>query len=277
MGASVSVVESDNPLFSPGGDLPVFRHKSFVCSDFDSLVLHFAGERFSTDHALTAKQEADSKALKMLVQARLKPAFELDVWLNETNCHEFTRPWFAKKLAFPLGLFFPSRYVKRASELVRAAAGLECLEDEVDQDGRRLVETRVHARAEEALQILCQRLVGSGGGGGKNQRFLLGGTCPTSVDALVFAYLAPILRAPLPDKTWQNKVKTYTEVASYVQRIAQAYFPCLQKEKLRDEKEEEDSSETMTVSTGRNIMSALVAVCAMSGYLYVSGLFSRHL
>lgn len=46
---------------------------------------------------------------------------------------------------------------------------------------------------------------------------------PTSLDATVFAYLAPMLNVPLPNPVLQEHVKAYENLESFVHRILRTF------------------------------------------------------
>lgn len=47
---------------------------------------------------------------------------------------------------------------------------------------------------------------------------------PTLLDAIVYSYLAPLLKAPLPNPALQNHLKACTNLMSYTSRISERYF-----------------------------------------------------
>lgn len=51
------------------------------------------------------------------------------------------------------------------------------------------------------------------------------GAHPTSLDAVLYAYLAPLLKAPFPNCILQNHLKACNNLHKYVIRISQRYFP----------------------------------------------------
>merc|ERR1719461_758854 len=81
---------------------------------------------------------------------------------------------------------------------------------------RSMIETAVHKNAEECLNMLSERL-------GEENFFF--GQAPSSADALLYGYLAPLLKAPLPNPTLQNHLKASVNLVSFVVRITQSYFP----------------------------------------------------
>ena len=75
---------------------------------------------------------------------------------------------------------------------------------------------QVYRQAEECLSLLATKL------GDKDFFF---GQFPSSLDAVVFAHLAPLLKAPLPSAALQNHLKACTNLSRFVGRILQRYFP----------------------------------------------------
>ena len=56
-------------------------------------------------------------------------------------------------------------------------------------------------------------------------RNFLFGDSPRSLDATLFAYLAPLLKTPFPDSILQNHLKGYPNLIRYVDRILRQYYP----------------------------------------------------
>ena len=75
---------------------------------------------------------------------------------------------------------------------------------------------QVYRQAEECLALLATKL-------GDKEFFF--GQSPSSLDAVVFAHLAPLLKAPLPSAALQNHLKACTNLTRFVGRILQRYFP----------------------------------------------------
>ncbi|CAA9994671.1 unnamed protein product, partial [Nesidiocoris tenuis] len=50
------------------------------------------------------------------------------------------------------------------------------------------------------------------------------GSHPTQIDAMLYAYLAPLLKAPLCSTSLQNHLKACTNLNKFVSRISQRYF-----------------------------------------------------
>jgi hypothetical protein len=75
---------------------------------------------------------------------------------------------------------------------------------------------QVYREAERCLNTLSVRL-------GDEDFFF--GSHPTSLDATVYAYLAPLLKVPFPSPALQNHLKSTSNLVKFVVRITQRYFP----------------------------------------------------
>ena len=74
---------------------------------------------------------------------------------------------------------------------------------------------QVYSEAEKCLKTLSDRL-------GESEYFF--GNRPSSFDAIVFAYLAPLVKAPFPNSTLSNHVKGIANLSRFVARISQKNF-----------------------------------------------------
>ena len=111
------------------------------------------------------------------------------------------------------------------------------------------------------------------------------GRSPSSVDAVMYGYLAPLLKAPFPNNSLQNYLNNCTNLVKFVVRISQNYFPKVVKRwEERPNRNEQSSSQPSPDSAdspgeepwpneNRNkMLAAGVAATAMMGYAYTSGL-----
>ena len=123
-----------------------------------------------------------------------------------------TRPWFGAHLPFPLGLYYPNKFEAAAVNLIESLHGHSSLDIGPDT----VVETAVYKAAQECLTLLSHRL-------GDNH--FMFGKSPSSVDAVMYAYLGPLLKAPMPSNTLQNYLKNCNNLVKFVVRVSQNYFP----------------------------------------------------
>ncbi|VDM73636.1 unnamed protein product [Strongylus vulgaris] len=63
------------------------------------------------------------------------------------------------------------------------------------------------------------------------------GNKPSSLDALVFGYLAPLLRLPLPNDRLQLHLRACPNLVRFVEQVASIYLPPSE-EQLRKQKSE---------------------------------------
>jgi metaxin len=249
-GAPVTVRPSDNPFWTPEGDLPVFRHGTLEVVGFEALVRHLHDCKFSADFRLNAKQRAESQAFSTMLDEQLAPALALSFWLDARNHLEVTRPWFASRLPFPLAFVYPARYHERALALV-------------DFDDYAVTERHVLDVAEECIRSISLRL---------GDAAYMHGNAPSSLDALVFSYLAPMLKVKMPDSQLAAKVEKYPNLAHFVGRVLSTYFPGIsQKEhKAKDPPVANESSSDKSLPN--SVAAFVVAAIAMTAYAFTSGL-----
>lgn len=232
-GAPVKVRHTDNPFRSPSGRLPVLSaeesgRRPVELDEFWPAVEHLrtsssSSPSWDADACLTAEQRSDAKAFAELVKVRLVPGLLQAFWVDARNQAELTRPWFARKLGFPLCFVYPNRYASEARNLVEGrAAGLgSCRRagGQDDPDEAAVIETEVYVRADECMALLNGRLGGSAG-----HPFFFGQE-PSSLDALVYGHLAPLLKAPLPNPRLQTSLKRHDHLVAFITRISARYFP----------------------------------------------------
>ena len=143
------------------------------------------------------------------------------------------------------------------------------------------MEASIYRDAQECLTILSRRL------GDSDPYFF--GKAPSSADAIMYGYLAPLLKAPLPNPTpLQAHLKACGNLVSFVSRISHNYFPqvSIDYEKLLREdnsanvksenNKRSDSGEVIPAKPLseklRPVMVSSFAVAAMLGYAHLSGL-----
>jgi len=284
-GAPVTTKATNNPFWSPKGSLPVLRSTSGLhhsqqdqepleITDFRACVEHLKECGYSADYNLSARQQSEVLAFGRLIEDRLKPALCQVFWLDAKNQLDLTRPWFASKMGMPLSLFYPNKMVTAARDVVSSHIDVNC--DAEDTVTIQIVEAAVYKKAEECLTVLARRL-------GEEPYFF--GKSPSSLDALMYGYLAPLLKAPLPNPTLQNHLKGCINLVSFVVRISQNYFAehSLEYERKERVAAEEAASQASSseakplskTSAGdwlRPMAAAVVSCSAMLGYAHFSGL-----
>jgi len=280
-GAPINMNPTNNPFWTPRGDLPVLRHAGTVLTDFPSVARHLKSCNYSADYNLSQKQLAEAGAFIQMMEQRLGPAIKYLMWIDAKNQAEVTRPWFGSHLPFPLGLYYPNKFEKHAIQLIESLYGEEGeTAGHVEFGSDTVIETSVYKGAEECLTSLSNRL---------GEQHYMFGRSPSSVDAVMYAYLAPLLKAPFPSSSLQNYLKNCSNLVKFTVRISQNYFPKVVKSweessnrggegdtgsNSRDSNTATDSSEGESwPNQGRNkVIAGCLASTAMLGYAYTSGL-----
>lgn len=241
---------------------PVFRSGEMVLYNSDEKIIRYLKERnFNTDARLTDQQRADILAYSALLEERLLPAVLYLWWMDAKNNVEFSRPWYSKAFHFPFNYFLPGRIHKAAEERLECTVGgNHVLPEEL--------RTKIFKDAKECLDMLSEKL--------SDKTFFFGDS-PSSLDSLVFSYLASLLRVPFPNNDLKDHLKQSENLWMYCSRILQRYYPTSAEEET-ERKEQEDARPTPgsideDPHKVRNIiLSVAFAVCALVGYSLLSGL-----
>lgn len=127
----------------------------------------------------------------------------------------------------------------------------------------------MYSEAQRCLTLLSTRL---------GERDFFYGQQPSTIDAIIYSYLAPLLKAPLPNPILQNHLKACTNLVKYVSRISQRYFEneyqSYEKQEMEEnmEKLKEDSASEFPNKRRNQFLAAFVAALAMTGYALCTGI-----
>ncbi|XP_026994365.1 metaxin-3 isoform X3 [Tachysurus fulvidraco] len=189
--------------------VPQLHHGGSSVTEPTQILNFLRQNRFNADYELSAKQGADTMAYIALLEEKLKPALLHTFWVDAENYANLTRPWFASHSPFPLNFIVPSRQASVALSrilLTKAEAPLHSVAE---------VEGKIYSEAKECLNLLSHRLGSS--------HFFFGNT-PTSLDAFVFGYLAPLHKASLPSVQLQQHLKQLHNLCQFCTNIIKNYF-----------------------------------------------------
>ena len=107
-------------------------------------------------------------------------------------------------------MWYPDRRLKYpAEDLIKALYPDSQLKPE-------LAEPYILRKAQECIRLLSDKL-------GSNEFFLLPNS-PCSLDAIIFSYLAPFLKIPLPHCPVKEFIRSTPNLERYVARISHRYF-----------------------------------------------------
>ncbi|XP_031611129.2 metaxin-3 isoform X1 [Oreochromis aureus] len=166
-------------------------------------------QRFNADYELTARQGADTMAYIALLEEKLRPALLHTFWVDAENYSNVTRPWFASRSPFPLNFLVPGRLASGALSRILLTTGEAPLHRISEVEGK------IYSDAKECLNLLSYRL------GTANFFF---GNSPTSLDAFVFGFLAPLHKASLPSSPLQSHLRQLDNLTCFCDNILAVYF-----------------------------------------------------
>ncbi|NWX58445.1 MTX3 protein, partial [Promerops cafer] len=130
-------------------------------------------------------------------------------WIEAENYCSVTKPWFASRIAFPLSLYLPGKMSREALNRILLTKGGPPLYSLTE------VEAQIYRDAKECLNLLSKRL-------GTSQFFF--GDTPTTLDAFVFGFLAPIYKVCFPRVQLQEHLKQLPNLCRFCDDILTCYF-----------------------------------------------------
>lgn len=262
-GAPIKVHKITNPWRSPTGSLPALKtREEGSISQPSKIIIHLRKQKYNADYDLSAKEGADTLAFVSLLEEKLLPALVYTLWIDSKNYVDVTRCWYAENIPFPLNFLLPNRMHSQQLEKLRLVRG-----DPVLEPGEQL-EKELYRDAFECMTLLSQRL--------GSQKFFFGDS-PSSLDAYVFAHLAPLLKIKLPNGKLQQHLNSLNNLEQFCSNILLLYFPSDQREApARKIHVQSDSSDFDNEPHMRRnqILSVLFAVGAMLGYAVLTGIIT---
>ncbi|NWV86414.1 MTX3 protein, partial [Dasyornis broadbenti] len=208
-GAPLTVNTINNSWRVPKGDLPVLVSEDTVISQPAKILNFLRKQKYNADYELSAKQGADTLAYIALLEEKLLPAMLHTFWIEAENYCSVTKPWFASRIAFPLSLYLPGKMSREALNRILLTKGGPPLYSLIE------VEAQIYRDAKECLNLLSKRL-------GTSQFFF--GDTPTTLDAFVFGFLAPIYKVCFPRVQLQEHLKQLPNLCRFCDDILTCYF-----------------------------------------------------
>ncbi|KAJ8273619.1 hypothetical protein GJAV_G00103670 [Gymnothorax javanicus] len=262
-GAPLKVHKITNPWRSPTGCLPalVTREEGSV-SQPSKIIIHLRKQKYNADYDLSAKEGADTLAFISLLEEKLLPALIYTFWLDSKNYVDVTRRWHAENIPFPLNFFLPSRIYGQQLDRLRLVRGDSSLEPGDD------IEKELNRDALECMNLLSQRL-------GSHKFFF--GDSPSSLDAYVFGYLAPLVKVKLPNGKLQQHLNSLDNLRHFCTNILTLYFPSEVREHPNQKMSPQPDGGDFENEPNRRrnqVLSVLFAFGAMLSYALLSGIIS---
>jgi len=205
--------------------LPSLRSSSDEFIDSKQKIIQYLRLKYiDPDTWLSKDQKLHILPLKALIEDKLLPCVLANIWLDNHNYTEVTRGTYANCCQYPLNFTFPNKLHQAISDWVRSK------QIATDEEMVKIVE-KLNPNGGEALNLFSDFL-------GENDYLL--GERPCSIDALLFAVLAPLLKMPLQGNRLQNHLKGCHNLARYINLILSTYF------KDENDKADVDVSDTKT-------------------------------
>ncbi|XP_044148088.1 metaxin-3 isoform X2 [Bufo gargarizans] len=166
-------------------------------------------QKYNADYVLSAREGSDTLAYIALLEEKLLPAILHTFWVDSDNYSGVTRPWYASRIPFPLCFYLPGKMSREVLNRILVTKGQPPLYSMNE------VEAQIYKDAKECLNLLSNRL-------GKSQFFF--GDKPTTLDAFVFGFLAPLYKARLLKVQLQEHLKQLPNLCDFCDHILCAYF-----------------------------------------------------
>ncbi|XP_075038502.1 metaxin-3 isoform X2 [Mixophyes fleayi] len=209
VGAPLKLNPVDYTWACPQGAVPILTSKEDVITQPANILNFFRKQKYNADYVLSAREGSDTLAFIALIEEKLLPALLHTFWVDAENYTSVTRPWYASRTPFPLRFYLPGKMSREALNRILVTKGKPPLYSLND------VESQIYKDAKECLNLLCHRL-------GTSQFFF--GEIPTSLDAFVFGFLAPLYKAHLPKVQLKEHLKQLPNLCQFCDHILCAYF-----------------------------------------------------
>nr|CAD2174274.1 unnamed protein product [Meloidogyne enterolobii] len=195
---------STRPWKSPTGDLPylITEEQETIC-DISRFVdfLRNSKQDIVLDNDLVPSQLCDFDAYSALLKQKIRPALLQTFWLDKYNYNSIIHNCYTQHLIFPYGLYYMEKKRSKANAAVKST---------------RKSQQQITMDAVQALNMLSAKL-------SDNKYFC--GDKPCSLDALIFGYLAPLLKTPLPNDRLQLHLSATPNLVRFVESILSIYMP----------------------------------------------------
>ncbi|XP_060894018.1 metaxin-3 isoform X1 [Labrus mixtus] len=208
-GATVSVCPIDWTWKTLTATVPELLCGDSAVTEPTQILNFLRKQRFNADFELSARQGADTMAYIALLEEKLRPAVLHTFWVDAENYANLTRPWFASRSPFPLNFIVPGRSANTALSRILLTKGEAPLHRITEVEGK------IYSDAKECLNLLAYRL------GTANYFF---GNSPTSLDAFVFGFIAPLYKAGLPSSPLQSHLKQLENITRFCDNILTVFF-----------------------------------------------------
>lgn len=207
--APILVEMGRGPIFC-SYDYPVFKAKNVQITKVPDMISYLRENSYNLDYNLSSKQCSECYALSNMVMSQMKPVLEYIWWLDNNNYDEISAKLYLKSMPFPFSQNY-GRYRKRlAQTLMQILFPLE--------EDMQVIKHNLYSLTADTFSALAMRL--------RDSEYFFG-SLPSSLDAVVYAYLSPLVYIPFPSCEVRNLLNAWPKLIEYVKRINSQIFTCL--------------------------------------------------
>ncbi|KAL1488365.1 hypothetical protein ABEB36_014842 [Hypothenemus hampei] len=236
---------------------PCFVHKNLSFKSSNDIVLYLNTLNYNLNVNLNPKQKSECLALTHLVQAKLRSVLEFQLWIDQRNLEEFTRIWYGRALPWPFNSILVKRFKENAINLIESLYPSDYNTEVIREDLQTMVT--------DCLSSLSTRL------GTSNYFF---GDKPSTLDIVVYSYVAPLIKLPLPANSFNGCVTLWPNLVRLIKRIDAKYLPGLPKESKYIKIRETTNTSDEEVSYVAISIFTLSAVTLVFGFAITRGIIS---
>uniref|UniRef100_A0A1I8A5T0 Metaxin n=1 Tax=Steinernema glaseri TaxID=37863 RepID=A0A1I8A5T0_9BILA len=201
--APINIVSSLAPWKAVKGEFPVFTNGDDTITNISDFIefLRNSSQDVVLDGDISESERCSFDAFHSLLRKTLYPAQLQFLWVDKSNYATVTHQWYSSKLPFPYNMFYMERKRRKAQQYISAY-------------GRK--ENQILTDAIQMINLLSAKL-------GDNKYFC--GDKPSSLDALIFGYLAPFLKLPMPSDRLSLHLSACSNLVRFVESIISIYLP----------------------------------------------------
>lgn len=192
---------------------PLLLSGSLQLKNVSDIISFLRLHGFTLDYNVSLKQCTDVYAFSNIMSKRLREILYYVFWLDDVNYQGLTYMWYSKAMNFPFNHLYPRHCRKMAKRVLEASVPRK---DDEEKDS---IKNYIFSLAAETFSALSARL--------GNGTFFYGDR-PSSLDTLVYAFLAPLLHIPFPSDDFTQLLKKWPTLVKYVDRFHKTVFPDVQ-------------------------------------------------
>ncbi|CAD5222183.1 unnamed protein product [Bursaphelenchus xylophilus] len=200
----VTVNAISMPFQSPTGTLPGYiSPEGEQIVDFEKFVIHLRKQHdgIQLDSELTDEQKTQFNTYEALLNSHLIPALEDVFFMDEFNYSAFMVNWYSNYVTFPMNIYYLNKRKNCARKRVKLT---------------NRTSTELLNRGINVLNMLSAKR-------GESKYFF--GSKPCSFDAMIFGYIAPLLKIPLANNKLQLHLSSLPNLTLFIESVINIYLP----------------------------------------------------